>query len=116
MYVLAFLRVGSGKWAIELGQGGDGKSKCWFLERGLFGQHNTNTLDLGCLFDRGEFRKSAHFVWGKACFRIQEGDRSRRIVPDIWKRMPEGEVFDLRANYGLTSKRSFEEPMGIHET
>ena len=61
------------------------------------------------------FRKSAHFAWNKRAIRVQEADKRSTTVSDIWKRMPEGEEFDLRANYGLTSKRSFEESLKVHE-
>ena len=48
-------------------------------------------------------------------FRIQENDEKHGIIPDIWKRLPEGEEFDHRVNYGFTSKRSYEESMKGHE-
>ena len=61
------------------------------------------------------FRKSAHFAWAKRAIRVQEADKKTPTVSDIWKRFPEGEEFDLRANYGLTSKRTFPDSLKVHD-
>ena len=84
----------SGKWNIEVGGGGDGKGKAWMLERGALGQDNCGTMEFNCLCDPTEFRKSAHQVWNKVAWRIQESNGKRSVQPELFKGVPEGHVAD----------------------
>ena len=57
----------------------------------------------------------AHFGWGKIAIRIQEFCGQGRVLADVWKRFAVGEGIDLRANFGLTQKRSFGASLKTHE-
>ena len=45
----------------EIGDGGVGKSEMYNLESNVLGKQNSTVLDPAILYDRNEFRKSAHF-------------------------------------------------------
>ncbi len=85
-YVLALKAVGSGRWIVKLGKGGDGKGKEWLLTCGVLGEENATTMDVSCFVRREEFRKSAHLAWGKAAVCVQESTSQEALVEDIWKR------------------------------
>ncbi len=85
-YVLALKAIGSGRWIIKLGKGGDGKGKEWILICGVLGEDNTTTMDVSCFVKKEEFRKSAHLAWGKAAVCVQESTSQEAMVEDIWKR------------------------------
>ncbi|CAE7447303.1 unnamed protein product, partial [Symbiodinium sp. CCMP2456] len=99
----------------QIGKGGDGKGMEAILDKALFGELATSTLDCGVFLDRAEFRKSAELAWNRANVRIQEIDHNGRFVADIWKRFVVDEDIDCRVNYGFTAKRRFGECMKIQE-
>ncbi|CAE7597628.1 unnamed protein product, partial [Symbiodinium sp. CCMP2592] len=99
----------------EVGKGGDGKGMEAVLDRALFGDLATATLDCGMFLDRVEFRKSAELAWNKASIRIQEMESRGRFVADVWKRFVVDEEIDCRVNFGFTSKRRFGSAMKIQE-
>lgn len=63
----AFQKVCTSKIIFEVGRGGDGKGMEAHLERGLFGDAHSATLDCGVFLDRMEFRKGGEFAWNKSC-------------------------------------------------
>ena len=111
----AFRRVCTSKMLFQIGKGGDGKGMEAILDKALFGELATSTLDCGVFLDRAEFRKSAELAWNRANVRIQEMDHNGRFVADIWKRFVVDEDIDCRVNYGFTAKRRFGECMKIQE-
>ena len=111
----AFKKVCASKMIFAIGSGGDGKGMEAILDRALFGDLASATLDCGVFLDRAEFRKSARFAWNMATVRIQEMDQKGHFHADIWKRFVVGEDIDCRVNYGFTSKRRFGESMKIQE-
>ena len=98
-----------------LGSGGDGKGMEAVLDRALFGESGSSTLDCGVFLERTEFRKSGELAWNKSNVRIQEMDHHARFIADLWKRFVVDEEVDCRVNYGFTSKRKFGISMKIQE-
>ena len=113
--VLALRWVETGEILSELGKGDDGKGADHLLDQGLFWDDNISTLDCACFYDRAEFRRSAHFAWGKCAVRIQGLDGRSRFLSDLWKLFVDGGEIDLSVNYGFTTKRNFARSMKIQE-
>ena len=111
----AFCRACTSKILFLLGSGGDGKGMEAVLDRALFGESGSSTLDCGVFLDRSEFRKSGELAWNKSNVRIQEMDHHARFIADLWKRFVVDEEIDCRVNYGFTSKRKFGVSMKIQE-
>ena len=111
----ALRRACTSKMLFLLGSGGDGKGMEAVLDRALFGESGSSTLDCGVFLDRGEFRKSGEMAWNKSNIRIQEMDHHARFIADLWKRFVVDEEVDCRVNYGFTSKRRFGISMKIQE-
>ena len=111
----AFHRACTSKMLFLIGSGGDGKGMEAVLDRALFGESASSTLDCGVFLDRGEFRKSGELAWNKSNVRIQEMDHHARFIADLWKRFVVDEEVDCRVNYGFTSKRRFGISMKIQE-
>ena len=111
----AFKKVCTSKILFEIGKGGSGKGMEAYLEKALFSDPQSATLDCGVFLDRQEFRKSAEFAWNKANVRIQEMDQHARFISDLWKRFVVDEEVDCRVNYGFTSKRRFGSSMKVQE-
>ena len=103
------------KMLFLLGSGGDGKGMEAVLDRALFGESGSSTLDCGAFLERTEFRKSGELAWNKSNVRIQEMDHHARFIADLWKRFVVDEEVDCRVNYGFTSKRKFGISMKIQE-
>lgn len=112
---LSWLQMGSGKWIHELDDGGTGKGMEAVLDANVCGAQNSTTLDFAVFTDRTEMRKSGHFALGKVNVRIPESKCGQAVEPDIWKRFPVGDSFDLRVNYGFTVKGDFETSMKTQE-
>ena len=117
MLKCAFAGVKTGKMLFEVGGGGDGKGMEGILDRALFGERNSCTLEANAFVEQGEFRKSGHCAWKKKVVRIQElpVGAKRRFKTDIWKRFIVGEEIDCRVNFGFTAKRTFGESMKVQE-
>ena len=111
----AFSRACTSKMLFLLGSGGDGKGMEAVLDRALFGESGSSTLDCGVFLERTEFRKSGELAWNKSNVRIQEMDHHARFIADLWKRFVVDEEVDCRVNYGFTSKRKFGISMKIQE-
>ncbi|CAE7726165.1 unnamed protein product [Symbiodinium sp. CCMP2592] len=111
----AFKRVCTSKMIFQIGKGGDGKGMEAILDRALFGDLASSTLDCGVFLDRGEFRKSAELAWNAANVRIQEMDQRAHFHADIWKRFVVNEDIDCRVNYGFTTKRRFGDSLKVQE-
>lgn len=102
-----FARRNTGLEPFLIRDGGKGKGTDYDIDSAIVGEGNHTTLDVSCLMDRKEFRKSAGEAWDHAVVRTNEGPPSPRIEGDIWKRLVVGELVDLRVNYGFTVKRSY---------
>ena len=111
----AFKRVCTSKMIFQIGKGGDGKGMEAILDRTLFGDLASSTLDCGVFLDRSEFRKSAELAWNMDNVRIQEMDQKSTFHADIWKRFVVDEDIDCRVNYGFTAKRKFGESLKVQE-
>ncbi|CAE7706700.1 unnamed protein product [Symbiodinium sp. CCMP2592] len=111
----AFKRVCTSKMIFQIGKGGDGKGMEAILDRTLFGDLASSTLDCGVFLDRSEFRKSAELAWNMANVRIQEMDHKSSFHADLWKRFVVDEDIDCRVNYGFTTKRKFGESLKVQE-
>ena len=72
--LLALRGVETGGIIFEIGRGDDGKGMEKISEDAVVGEENAATLDCACFYDRGEFRRSAHFAWDKCVVRTQELD------------------------------------------
>lgn len=114
-YHLAFHRIPTGVMTYAISEAGKGKGMESVLERHLFGERNSTTLDCGVFLDRTEFRKSAGCAWNCANVRLNEIDCNTKFLSDIWKRFVVDEEIDVRVNYGFTVKRKFGRSMKVQD-